>query len=221
MASNQRVISSIERQKNRPRYNIYINEEYAFAVHEDILLKFQIRKGKEIDETDIREVLVAEERHRAEQLALRYLGYRPRTATQIRDYLKEKGFEAKEIEAVIHSFIEKEYINDENYAKQWVDERKRLRPRGRHLLKQELIQRGVEEDLIEEVLSQHLSDQDEKFLIHQLIQKKWKPHSFPNGYEVKKKMVPFLQRKGFSLHIVLSVVQTVEEEYIERLTDDG
>jgi len=220
MDSNQRIISSIERQKNRPRYNIYINNEYAFAIHEDILLKFQIRKGKEIEDEDIEEVLQAEERHRAEQLALRYLGYKPRTASQIRDYLSKKGFESRDIERVIQSFIEKKYLDDEDYAKLWIDERKRMRPRGRYLLRQELIYRGIEENLVEDVLHQNLSDQDEVALITQLMKKKWKPHSFPNGFEMKKKMVPFLQRKGFPLDLILSVINKLKEEFVQRPTEE-
>ena len=215
MESNQRIISSIERQKNRPRYNVYINDEYAFAIHEDILVKFKIRKGLEFDDEDIQDVLKAEERHRAEQVALRYLGFKPRTATQIRDYLAKKGFESGDIEQVIQLFTDKKYINDEDYAKQWVDERKRMRPRGRYLLKQELISRGVEENLIEEVINKHLSHNEEIALMTQLIKKKYKVQSFPNAFEMKKKMVPYLQRKGFSIELILTTLYKVGDEFIQ------
>ena len=35
--------------KRTDRYNIFIDEKYSFSVDEDVLLKFQLKKGKEID----------------------------------------------------------------------------------------------------------------------------------------------------------------------------
>ncbi|MGV3466194.1 MAG: recombination regulator RecX, partial [Heyndrickxia sp.] len=43
------IITKITVQKNlSDRYNIYLDEEYAFSVDEDVLTRFQLRKGKEL-----------------------------------------------------------------------------------------------------------------------------------------------------------------------------
>ncbi|RKD24297.1 hypothetical protein BEP19_07820 [Ammoniphilus oxalaticus] len=216
MEVEHKIISSIQRQKNRPRYNIYMNEEYAFAIHEDILVKFSLAKGMELDDGAMLDLLKAEERHRAEQYALRYLGYRARTASQLRDYLAKKGFESEDCEAVIESFQEKNYIDDEDYARRWVEERKRMRPRGRYLLKQELSQRGIAKDLIDTVVVSHVSDEDEQEMIVELIDKKWRNKTFPNLYEAKKKIIPYLQRKGFSMGPISAAVERRGPAFIEQ-----
>ena len=52
-----KVITKIGRQKNNPeRYNIYLNDEYAFAVDESTLIKFGLMKGKTLEQFDIDEI---------------------------------------------------------------------------------------------------------------------------------------------------------------------
>lgn len=208
-------ITSIEQQKkNRSRYNIYINGEYSFAVHEDILVKYRLIKGREMDPEEMKEVLEAEERNKAMQYGLRYLSFRPRTITEVRDYLIKKGFMKEDVEQVIDSFIEKKYLDDQTYAKQWVEERKRLKPRGRYLMKAELTQRGVGDDEANLAIEQ-LSSQEEKEMIERWIEKKITGKKFDNLYDLKRKLVPFLQRKGFPLDTIQEVVHRVGPDYVK------
>lgn len=210
------IITSIEQQKkNRSRYNIYINHEFSFAVHEDILVKYRLMKGREIDPEEIKEVLIAEERNRAMQYALRFLSYRPRTATEVSEHLQRKGFLREDIDGIISYLQDKKYLDDQSYALQWVEERKRLKPRGRSLLRMELIQRGIDDHLADQALEDQLTGQEEREMIENWIHKKCSQKKFPNLYEMKKRIVPFLQRKGFPLDLILEVVHTVGEDFLE------
>ncbi|MBP1931566.1 regulatory protein [Ammoniphilus resinae] len=207
-------ITSITVQKNNTkRYNIYVNGEYAFAVHEDILVKYQLLKGKELNPEEMREILAAEELNRAEQYALRYLSHRPRTAKEMFEYIIAKGFQTAQSDTTVKKLIDKGYINDEAFAEQWIEERMRLRPRGRYLLFQELTSRGIDEGIVEQKLSQILNQEDEIAMIEQLIQKKFRGHTFESEWEMKKKIIPFLQRKGFSLNHSLSAISKIKKEY--------
>lgn len=217
---DQHHITSIERQKNRPRYNIYINEEFAFAIHEDILIKFRLAKGKEMDPKDVTDILRAEEKHRAEQYALRYISFRPRTSHEVFEYLQKKGFEEDDCRVIISSCAEKGYINDQAYASMWIEERKRLKPRGRHLLRQELSQRGIKDEMVDEALAEQLSSEEEKQIIIQLIQKKYEGQFFSTLFDMKKKIIPYLQRKGFPLNVILSALHEVKDKYVGDSFED-
>jgi len=207
-------ITSITLQKNnQKRYNIYVNGEYAFAVHEDILVKYQLLKGKELNPEEMREILAAEELNRAEQYALRYLGHRPRTEKEVFDYIVSKGFHAEQSQTIVGELKSKGYINDEAFAQQWIEERMRLRPRGRYLLMQELTNKGIDEGIALQKLAQILNQEDEIAMIVQLIQKKFRGHSFESEWEMKKKVIPFLQRKGFSLDHSLTAISKIKKEY--------
>ncbi|MEW9667709.1 RecX family transcriptional regulator [Ammoniphilus sp. 3BR4] len=213
---NETKITSIEQQKkNRSRYNVYVNDEFAFAVHEDILVKYRLMKGREIDSAEMKEVLLAEERHRATQYAMRFLSFRPRTSAEVKEYLQKKGFLSEDIDSAITFLLEKNYLDDQTYALQWVEERKRLKPRGRYLLRMELMQRGIEDNIADQAIQGHLSGREEKEMVIQWIEKKCKGVKYPNLYEMKKKLVPFLQRKGFPLEVIMEGIHAVGDRYME------
>lgn len=209
-------ITSIEQQKkNRSRFNIYVNDEFAFAVHEDILVKYRLMKDREIDPEEIKEVLLAEEQHRAIQYALRFLSFRPRSTAEVEEYLQKKGFLSPDVESAIAYLLDKNYLDDETYALQWVEERKRLKPRGRYLLRMELMQRGIDDTIAEQAIQGQLSGHEEKEMVIQWIEKKSKGVKYPNLYEMKKKLVPFLQRKGFPLEVIMEGIQAIGDRYME------
>ena len=65
------AISKITRQKNNPeRYNIYLNEKYAFAVDEGTLIKFGLTKGKVLEQFEIDEITYEDEIAKAFNKAL-------------------------------------------------------------------------------------------------------------------------------------------------------
>lgn len=208
-------ITRLERQKrNKQRINVYINEEYAFALHEDVLIKYRLTKGAELDETDMRELLEAEERSRAEQYALRHIGFRPRTTEEVRQYLLGKGFPNEVAAEIIARFVKRKYLDDRLYARQWIEERMRLKPRGSRLLRQELQHKGVDSRLIEEALNE--LDRDEEYeACLACARKKCAHRTFTSYTEMRDKTGPFLQRKGFSLETINRVLRQLYEEIHE------
>ena len=84
------VITKVQAQKAKNRFNIYINDEYSFAVDDSILVKHRLIKGKELDNETIEVLKVKGELSKAYQAALHYLNYKMRTEKEIRDYLSKK-----------------------------------------------------------------------------------------------------------------------------------
>ncbi|GED70155.1 hypothetical protein BRE01_38570 [Brevibacillus reuszeri] len=206
------LITSVHRDmKQKQRYHIELNDEYAFTVHEDILVKYNLFKGTEVDEAFYREVLVAEEKHKAYLGALRYLGFRPRTSSQLHAYLLEKGFEPKIAEEICRRCEEQGYIDDKAFAKQWVDERLRIKPRSSYMLRMELQQRGVDRSIVEEAVS-HVSKESELEAARSLIEKKARRLQGPPNPDEERKLLSMLMRKGFS-H---SIVQQIRGELRQR-----
>ncbi|MGG1661335.1 RecX family transcriptional regulator [Brevibacillus sp. NRS-1366] len=198
-------ITSVHRDsKQKQRYHIDLEGEYAFTVHEDILVKYNLFKGTEVDEVFYLEVIVAEEKHKAFLAALRYIGIRPRTSSQLQSYLLEKGFEAQIAEEICRRCKEQGYINDEAFAKQWVDERLRLKPRSPYMLRMELQQRGVEKSIVEDAVK-GVSREAELEAARALIEKKARRLQGPPTPEEERKLLSMLMRKGFSHAIVQQI----------------
>ena len=98
--------------------------------------------------------------------AYRFLSYRPRSVKEVEDYLLKKssfakaseGQEKQEIEKLIDSIInklkEQKFLNDFEFAKWWIESRAKFKPRALKIIKLELRQKGIDKELIEQVLEQ-------------------------------------------------------------------
>ncbi|WP_276912611.1 RecX family transcriptional regulator [Aneurinibacillus aneurinilyticus] len=213
---NPSMITRLERQKkNKHRINVYLNGEYAFAIHEDVLIKYRLSKGCELDEADMKELLEAEEKNRAVQYGLNYISHRPRTAEEVRKYLLAKGFPIFAAEEAVTGFIERKYIDDKEYARLWVEERLRLKPRGRHLLRQELQARGIYPDDIEAALA-GIEQGDEEAACLVLARKKYAHQHFDSFQGMRNKVGPFLQRKGFSHDIIKKTLEKLKNDKLDE-----
>lgn len=210
------VITRLERQKkNKHRINVYLDGEYAFAIHEDVLVKYRLNKGCKLDEADMKELLDAEEKNRAVQYTLRYISHRPRTVEEVRRYLLDTGFPASVADETVSGFIKRKYLDDRAYARQWVEERLRLKPRGRHLLRQELQARGIDGEDVEAALAQ-VEQEDEEAACLSIARKKYRQKRFGSFQEMRNKIGPFLQRKGFPHEIIKKTLETLKNESINQ-----
>lgn len=206
------LITAVHRDiKQKQRYHIDVEGEYAITVHEDILVKYNLFKGTELDEAFCREVLIAEEKHKAYLGALRYLGIRPRTSSQLHSYLVEKGFSTQIAEEICQRCKNHGYIDDEAFAKQWVDERLRLKPRSPYMLRMELTQRGVDRAIVEDAV-RGVSRQAELDAARALIEKKVRRIEGAPNPDEERKLLSMLMRKGFS-H---AIIQQMREELRRR-----
>ncbi len=100
-------------------------------------------------------------------------------------------------------------LNDLEFARSWVESRKKKK--GKRLIKQELIQKGINKEIIEEILnnSNHLNRVDEQKVAENLIEKKMKIWKNLSSLEFKKKAYDFLMRRGFDWEIVKCVVENI------------
>jgi regulatory protein len=205
------LITKIERQqKNKKRYSIYINEEYSFSVHEDVLISHSISKGDEIDGNGLKQILKEEEKKKCERLGLHYLSYRPRTVAEMVRHLKAKEYDEDTIDDLTQEWIKLGYLDDLAFAKQWVEERVRYKKKGRLLLREELKQKGVSTKIVHEVLD-HVDQEEEYKACLELAQKKIKTLKNLVDQKEKYKLYSYLQRRGFTFELIQSVLLELEE----------
>ena len=86
--------------------------------------------------------------------ALRYLETRARSVAETRRRLTDAGYRPELVEAAIDRLLALGILDDDAFARQWVESRDRARPRGEIALKRELWQRGIAQPVIEAVLDE-------------------------------------------------------------------
>lgn len=205
-----KVITKIGRQKNNPeRYNIYLNEEYAFAVDEGTLIKFGLMKGKELEQFDIDEIVYEDEIAKAFNKALNFLSYQMRSEQEVR----KKLLSAEHGEAVVEEAIRKleklGFLNDETYSKALLETKKRTSKKGPRAIQQDLMKKGIDKTLQKEVLKQY-SHEDQLANAIDLAEKLVRSGANKTPAQVKQKIQDLLVRKGYSFTIVSEVLDQID-----------
>jgi regulatory protein len=152
-------ISSIEYQKtNAERVNIYLDDEYAFSVSDIVAAEYHLRAGLVINDTEVEEMQVSDQYNLQLAAAINFISLRPRSVAEVRTRLKRNYPDAvpAATNRVIERLTELKYLNDTEFVRFWIEGRNASAPRGRHLLRQELLQKGVAKALVEEALTQYL-----------------------------------------------------------------
>lgn len=86
--------------------------------------------------------------------AARFLEARPRSVAEVRRRLLTAGYRAPLVDVAIERLTGLRYLDDEAFARAWVESRDRARPRGEIALRRELRLKGVEASIVEGVLDQ-------------------------------------------------------------------
>lgn len=209
------VITMVEKQKrSRHRYNIFINDEYAFSVHEDIMIKHRLLKGETIHPEQTASILEDEERNQAYMKALRMIGRRPHSTSEVKRKLKEQGIEQAVIEWTCELLKKQNYINDEEFAKMWTEHRIYSQKKGRNLVRQELQQKGVSKELVKDAMEAIDPDEELQGAL-KLGQNKWKQTS-GTVLDRKRKTGAYLLRRGFTNSIVSKTLAVLSQNHHEE-----
>ena len=95
-------ITKLEIQKkNKNRCSVFLDDEYAFGIDQELIYQYDLKKGRLLSDTDIEQILYQEEKKKAKNRALNFLAYRDRSEKEISDKLRTIGYDAQVSEWVI------------------------------------------------------------------------------------------------------------------------
>lgn len=86
--------------------------------------------------------------------AAAFVAVRPRSVSETTKRLSRQGYPQALVDEVVTRLIEMDYLDDEQFARAWVESRDRARPRGEQGLRRELARKGVPRDIVDSVLAQ-------------------------------------------------------------------
>jgi regulatory protein len=187
--------------RNRARVNVYLDGEYAFAV--SALAAARLQTGQELTEAEIAALRHGGTVDLAYHQAIRYLSFRPRSQSETCTYLVKKGYDTTLVTAVVERLLVGGYLDDEEFARFWVENRSRFRPRSAHALRYELRQKGVSATIIDEALS----DLDESEIAWKAVEGKLSRWDSLERRELEHKVMAHLGRRGFSYAIARHVAE--------------
>lgn len=144
---------------------------------------------------------------------LRFLSFRQRSEKEIRDYLKKKNADDLTSKKIIDKLKEHKFLNDEEFAKWWVEQRTRVKPKADRVIKYELKQKGIDLKIIESLFENEDRSDFEKALV--LAEKKMKRlDKLEDKRKVYERLGRFLASKGFNYDTIKEVIdRTFSKEY--------
>lgn len=143
-------------------------------------------------------------------LSLRFLSYRARSIKEMRDRLVKKKAPDDVIEKLISLLIDQKLLNDQEFAQSWVESRLRARPKAMSVIKQELIQKGISREILEELLSD--TKEFDRGSIKKVIEKAKKKYSNLEIREQKEKIAGYLGRRGYSWDVISKELGDISQE---------
>ena len=209
-------VTKIERQKRHgQRVNVYLDDAFAFGIHEEVLVNFGIKKGDHLTPQSIKEIESAEEFNLAKEKAFRLLHYRLRSEQELRRRLEEQEFHPAVIDKTIERMRSAGIIDDNKFARAFVHQLLMRKPAGKALLQRELRARGISKETIEEIVHETLGETEEQRLAREAVKKIMKRrHSTGNPLDEKKqnqKIANFLLRRGFGWATIKSILQSFSD----------
>ena len=204
------TITRLQIQKNnKERVNVFLDDEYAFAVALDIAV--ELRKGQELDAADVARLRDADTLTQAYQRAVRYLGSRPRSQAEIERYLRGKEYDDGVIAATVERLLAQGYLDDAAFAQYWRENRDRFRPRSAAALRAELRQKGVDRADVDEALD----GLDEEAAAWAAVASKLPRLQTLPADEFNQKVSAFLARRGFGYATIRAVCRRARNEIDE------
>jgi regulatory protein len=157
-------------------------------------------------------LLYEEELSKAKRYVYMLLSRRMYSSKEISDKLKRQGYTEDIAKDVISKMESYGYVNDETFAEEWVQSRITSKPKGRSVLKRELANKGIEEDTIENILNETMSEPIQHDLALELARKKIRSYRNDDAVSAKRKLYAFLSRHGFGYDIIKSVMDEAMKE---------
>lgn len=213
------ITSISAQQKNANRVNISVDGVYRLSLDIFQLTELGLKVGSDVSDTELTHLEEESVFGKLYARALEYCLMRPHSAREVRDYLWRKtrttkyksrtgevkdrpGVSQAAAERVFERLQEKGYIDDEKFARFWVENRNLTKGASHRKLEAELRAKGVPTAIIDTSMADSMRNDDEE--IQKIIAKKRK------RYPDEQKLMQYLARQGFSYDDIKHALSTTE-----------
>ena len=201
-------IVSYEKKANN-KYKVKLDNDETITLYDNVILNNNLLITKEIDDVD--KLLKENDFYELYNKTIRYLGTKLRTRKEIYNHFKLK-YDRDIINDVLDRVTKEGYLNDDLYAKSYVNDQVNLSNNGYHKILRDLVNKDIDEELIKEYLDK-VSEDTWKDKIRKIVEKKIKANNKYSSSYLKEKILYDLNNLGYDKSIILDVIgeYTIED----------
>lgn len=189
---------------------LYIDGEFAMKLDTQTLIENRFLAGREIDDEDLREIIRLSNERRAKEKALWLISYRDHSKKELTDKIR-RTCDEQSAEKAVERLEELGLVNDVGFARRYAEQLIFTKNMSKHRAKTELALKGIDRDVIEDVLDEIEVEPREQ--IRAVLEKKY---SRIIDEKSKRRAVAALQRLGFGWDDIKCVIK----EFTENTEDD-
>lgn len=207
-------ITKISMQQNGERYNLFLDEAFFCGVTEDTLVKLKLKKGMEVDEVALAEIVKEEHRNKCFNYAVFLLSKRNYFEKVLVEKLKAKEYDEEAIGLTLEKLYGYGYLNDTRLAEAFVKDKKKFSKKGPRFITHELKAKGVEGEVIRQALEEYYQEDEALENCKGLILKKleYYKRKTKDTYTLKGKLYAFLAQRGYHSDVVKKAIEEVLRE---------
>lgn len=211
------TVKAIEEIPNDPRKRrrrvIVFDDAASVELDHALAIAAGIRVDAAIPQADLAELVRKDRIAAAEKDALTLLTRRDHSEAELRKKLRAKDHDATAIDVVIARCKNWEYLDDERFAKQLVNDAINLKRLGPARIKQKLGQLGIDDDIARKAVS-HAEENGPSPVEQALsaLATKRRNYARLDTETARRRMYGFLQRRGFDFDTVRAAVKQFERE---------
>jgi len=153
---------------------------------------------------------------KARDVGLSYLSARARSVQEVREKLRQKRFSTEVIDQVVADLERLKLLDDRALARNWVELRMRHRPAGAFRFAQDLRSRGIDKNIIDEVLEEFREELDSTKAAVALLRRQRGRYAGLEETKAKRRMLGFLARRGYEPETAREAVEAIWRELQEN-----
>lgn len=182
-------------QKNHDRISVYVDGRFAFGL--PAIVAARLKPGQSLSEAEIEALQAEGDEETAYNRVLDFLSYRPRSRAEVVTYLQKRDAPEEQIESIVGRLERAGLVDDEAFARYWVENRERFRPRGARALRYELRRKGLADGDIE----QALAGLDAAEGAYRSAERKAQQLRHLDQQSFYRKLIEYLARRGFDYEV--------------------
>jgi regulatory protein len=195
-------ITALKQQKrNQDRVSVYLDGRFAFGL--PAIVAAGLKPGQFVSDAEIGSLTEEGAAETAYNRALNYLSYRPRSREEVVTHLRQRNVSESQVASVAERLERAGLLDDEAFARFWVENRERFRPRGPRALRYELQNKGLSDEVIEGALA----SVDAAESAYRAAEKKMHRLAHLDRPAFDRKLVEYLARRGFAYDVAREVVE--------------
>ena len=205
-------ITNLKQNKNLSLVDVYVDDEFFVTIDKNMVLELGLAKGQALTPDDLASLKRGAIINRLYNFALNRILIRPRSKSEIRQYLSGKSDNEDAISVALQRLIDAKYIDDMAFAEWWIDSRNTFRAKSRVEVSNELSLKGIDRAIIAQAINSDMPIDIEKDNVVKLVEKKWPLLQIQKGdfQEKRKKLIGYLVRKGFNWDSISEAIKDIQ-----------